>query len=68
MKKLNESEMKMFNGGWVYGFTDPKDEYLPIGNFQPGDIHEREGSYTVAFGGKVAYISGQEHKNPLSLP
>lgn len=55
MKHLNESEMKMYNGGWA----KEGDQYLPIRNYKSGDEKQYSGSYSngiFGIGGKVAYV------------
>ncbi len=52
MKKLNEAEMKMYNGGWAYA----SDEFLPIEDYQAGDEYQYSGSYKEHWwSGSIAY-------------
>ena len=51
MKKLNENEMKSFNGGWKYS----SDRYLPIKDYKKGDERQYSGTYST-WGGTVTYI------------
>jgi len=57
MKKLNESEMKTFNGGYGSGWAEAGDEYLPVKDYRAGDERDHSGSYIEHWwSGYISYI------------